>query len=239
MRNYDHLTRQLDIIPVKALGTPITIIGAGGIGSTTVFTLAKMGFANITVWDFDTVSVENMNNQSYRFKDIGMYKVQALADIVKEFTDIDLGFRAEKWEGQDLHGIVISAVDSMKVRKDIWSFVKNNPAVTWLIDPRMSAESALSFVMEPNSPKDQISYEKTLYSDEHANKISPEPCTARSTMYTTSLIGGYVAKHVKDIVTRSDYARVTQWNIGENILLNWSKSHAMKLNSEFSEGGNA
>ena len=213
-----HLTRQLDLIPLENLKTKITVIGCGAIGSFVVLSLAKMGFENIMVYDFDAVSVENMNCQWYRFEDIGKPKALALRDLVKDFTRLELEAIDGKYDGQKLEGIVISAVDSMAVRKMIWENVKDNGDVFWLIDPRMAAEYALSFVMDPNSTKDIESYEKTLYTDE---KAVEERCTAKATMYTAAMIAGYVAKHVKDLVTNNPYARVTHWNIATNNMQNW------------------
>lgn len=229
MQNVEHLTRQLDLIPLEALNQKIVIIGAGAIGSFVALNLAKMGFANLTVYDFDEVSVENMNCQWYRFSDIGKSKVSSLKDILKAFTNIEIVAINERFEEQELRGIVISAVDSMKVRSHIWSKVKGNFRVQWLIDPRMAAEYALSFVMDPNDAKDQVSYEKTLYSDENAVE---ERCTAKATMYTATMIAGYVAKHVKDLVTDNKYARVSHWDIQNNNLLNWGKSDGNGLSGQ-------
>lgn len=219
--NIDHLTRQLDIIPMAKLGTRITIVGCGAIGSFTALALAKMGFQNITVYDFDTVSVENMNCQWFRFSDIGQPKALALQSLIKDFTKTEIVALNEKYEEQRLEGIVVSAVDSMAVRARIWNNVKGNRRVSWFIDPRMAAEYALSFVMNPHDRADIESYEKTLYSDKNSVQ---EPCTAKSTMYTATMIAGYVAKHVKDLVTGADYARVTHWDIKTNDLQNWGKS---------------
>lgn len=217
----DHLTRQLDLIPMDCLNQRITVIGAGAIGSFVVLNLAKMGFQNITVYDFDEVSVENMNNQWYRFKDIGKPKVTSLQDLIKDFTGVSIGAITDKYVDQPLSGIVISSVDSMAVRQIIWNRCKDNPMVQWFIDPRMAAEYALSFVMDPNDQKDQISYEKTLYTDKDSVQ---ERCTNKGTMYTSTMIAGYVVKHVKDLVTKSPYARVTHWNIATNVLQNWPKN---------------
>ncbi len=220
MKNIEHLTRQLDLIPMEKLKMPITIIGAGAIGSFVALNLAKMGFEDLTVYDFDEVSVENMNCQWYRFKDIGKPKVVALRDLIVDFTEVKIHANPVRYEAQALKGIVISAVDSMAVRKMIWEKAKDNPDVIWFIDPRMAAEYALSFVMDPNNTKDINSYEKTLYTDENAVQ---ERCTAKATMYTATMIAGYVAKHVKDLVTEKSYARVTHWDIEKNNMLNWSK----------------
>lgn len=224
MKNVDHLTRQLELIPLDKLTEPITVIGAGAIGSFTVLSLAKMGFEDITVYDFDKVSVENMNCQWFRFDDIGKPKVLALADLIFAFTKTKIKIKNEKFECtqdqiKDLGKYVITAVDSMAIRKSIWGVCRDNAKVFWYIDPRMAAEYALCFVMNPNSTKDISSYEKTLYTDE---KAVAERCTAKATMYTATMISGYVAKAIKDLVTENKYARVTHWNIELNNLQNWT-----------------
>lgn len=217
----DHLTRQVDIIPMDSLRHKITIIGAGAIGSFTALALTKMGFTDVEVWDFDEVSVENMNCQWYRFGDIGKPKVNALQELVFDFTKIKIIPKQERYVDQELSGILITAVDSMAARKQIWERLKaGNYGVTWLIDPRMAAEYAMSFVINPWDEKDRETYEKVLYSDEESVN---ERCTAKATMYTSTMIAGYVAKHVKDLITDGKYARVTHWNIGTNVLQNWVK----------------
>lgn len=225
MKKFEHLTRQLDLIPLDKLTTPITVIGAGAIGSFVALALVKMGFENLTVFDFDDVSIENMNCQWYRFDDIGKPKVSALRELIYAFTRSNITSRHEKFIGAEqqvavLGEIVITAVDSMEVRKTIWAYCKDNGKVFWYIDPRMAAEYALSFVIDPNDTTDIKAYEKTLYTDENA--VS-ERCTAKATMYTATMIAGYVAKHVKDVVTGNKYARVTHWDIATNNLQNWSR----------------
>lgn len=219
MLTEEQLIRQKEIIPSGILDTPITVIGAGAIGSFAVLALAKMGFNRLHVWDFDEVSDANMNCQWFRIGDIGKPKVIALQELIRDFTGMLIEISDERFSEQSpVEGIVISSVDSMRVRREIWAAVKNNPEVRYLIDPRMAAEYALSFVMNPSDAKDIKAYETTLYSD--ANAVE-ERCTAKATMYTATMLAGYVAKHVKDILTGTPYARTTHWNIGTNVLQNW------------------
>lgn len=217
----EHLIRQSDIIPRHVLMQKIHIIGAGAIGSHTSVGLSKMGLTNQTVWDFDSVSVENMNCQGYRFKDIGRKKVEALKEIVKEYSGDDIEIRYERFEVQPLSGIVVCAVDSMAAREKIWEQVRGSYSVDYIIDPRMGAENAHLYVMKPSDSKDIVSYEKTLYSDSEA---SEDRCTAKSTMYCASLLSGLVCKAVKDIVVKEPYTRVSLWNIRENQLSQWKKT---------------
>lgn len=211
-----HLTRQSDLIPAAALRTKVHIIGAGAIGSFTALMLAKMGMEDITVYDFDTVSIENMNCQFFRFSDIGKPKVHALAEIVESFTNVKIKAEPLPWARglkADLRGIVISAADSMVVRRDLFEHCKGDFRTEWFIDSRMGAESALMYVMNPQKQIDQTAYESTLYTNEAAVQ---ERCTAKSTIYTANMLSGHVVKAVKNLITRQKYSRVTHWDIAAN-----------------------
>lgn len=211
-----HLARQLDLIPIDVLNEPITIIGAGAIGSFVTLALAKMGFENLTVYDFDKIEIENMNCQFYRKKDIGKFKVLALQDLVRDFSDVEITAKNEPYVDGFFPGIVIMAVDSMKVRNLIWENHKEISFHTKLIiDGRMGGESALIYAMQPLDEKDIKSYGKTLYTDENAME---ERCTAKATMYTVLGISGLICKIVKDYLTKSTpYSRITMWNIAQNV----------------------
>lgn len=210
----EHLTRQLDLIPMASLDYKITVIGAGAIGSWTVLALAKMGFWDITVFDDDTVTIENMNCQFFRFSDIGKSKALALQAMVKDFTGVEIEAFNQRYGGKNtFNGIVISAVDSMSVRRMIWEAHQLSPFTKVIIDPRMGAEDALMYSMRPNDKTDRETYRKSLYTDAQA---MPERCTAKSTIYTANMLSGLVCKAVKDIVTDKPYPRITHWSIAAN-----------------------
>lgn len=199
------------------MGVPINVIGVGGIGSFTVLALTKMGFHNIRVWDYDDVSVENLNAQFYRDKDIGRPKVDALRDIVYEFTGINISILYSKFNSKvdSLNGIVISSVDSMKSRMDIWVKCKGSICVRLFIDPRMGAEQAAIYAALPTNKEDRKRYEDSLHDDSEAEPI---PCTAKSTMYTPLFIAGQICKIIKDFLCRDDrdHVMTTLWDIENN-----------------------
>ena len=216
----EHLTRQLDLLPIAVLGEPIHIIGAGAIGGWTALALSKMGFGNLSVWDDDKVSIENMNCQFFRHKDVGRMKVDALAELVRDFSGIDIMAIPLRYTGTALPGIVITAVDSMEARKTIWdAHVGRAPRTRRIIDPRMGAESALLYVMDPMGDADKLSYAKTLYTDDNAVR---EPCTRKSTAYCALPLSGLVAAQVKSLVTGNPYSRITQWDIPKGGFQAWS-----------------
>jgi hypothetical protein len=212
------LTRQLDIIPLESLATPITVIGAGAVGSWVAKALARMGHKALTVMDFDTVDDVNLNSQGYKLSDIGKPKVEALALTILEETGIRIEAINAKYESGYFPGIVIAAVDSMAVRKAIWESHAGKSLVTQaIIDPRMGAENALLFVVNPLDPKDIENYPKGLYSDEDALR---EKCTAKATIYTAYLLSGLVVKAVKDLTTNAEKKlRRVEWDIAANDVL--------------------
>lgn len=212
----EYITRHLDLIPEAAYSTPITIIGAGAIGSFVTLSLAKMGYWNLHVYDFDTVEPENIGAQFFDTASIGKKKVIALAEMVWNFTGIKINAYDTKIESHHTidTNIVISAVDNMAVRKLIYE-ISN---CYWLIDPRMGAEYATMNTIEMSNSQQAKDYEKTLYSDGEAVQ---ERCTAKTTIYTVLLIAGQVVKVVKDITTSNEKLRIVSldWSIKQNAML--------------------
>jgi hypothetical protein len=217
---------------MEKLGIPITIIGAGSVGSFTAFTLAKAGFSNITVIDFDKVEIENMSSQLYRPCDIGKQKVVALKELIKMFCDTDIEVVDGRYDGKPLSGIVIMAVDSMEVRADIW---KAHAEIAFgtqlLIDPRMAAESSLCYAMNPLDPADCVSYAKTLYTDEQAVH---ERCTAKATGYCSLALSSHIVKVIKDFLCNEDhnYTRVMEWSLRNNMQICHPKIKPIALSAE-------
>lgn len=214
-----HLTRQLDLIPLKVLDTPINIIGAGAIGSFTALSLAKMGFHNITAIDFDRIDVENMNCQFFRHKDIGKFKVEALQELIKDFTELEINAINDQWSGKILDGITICAVDSMEVRKQVFE-TYNRKAFNSLavIDPRMGAESALLYSYSPLIPKELDEYEKTLYSDENAVQ---ERCTAKSSIYCALGLSSIVCTTVKQLLVENVKPKTIMYDLKSHDMITY------------------
>lgn len=207
----EHLTRQADVIDSAVLGTPITVVGAGAVGSFTVLSLAKMGFGNITVYDNDTVDIENMNCQFYRFEDIGKPKVEALADLVKNFTGVEIN-TVNELAPPTLRpaGILVAAVDNMATRSSLWETNSNNGRLQAFIDPRMAVEEIAIRTVVPLTTRAQ-QYPASLYSDDDAVK---ERCTAKATMYTSLLISGLVCNTVKRVLCNAEYPTTQLFAIG-------------------------
>lgn len=97
----------------------IAIAGAGGLGSNVALSLARIGVGFIKIIDFDVVEPSNLNRQQYYVKHIGMKKVYALKEILKEvnpFINIQsIDKKIEKENIQELFedvDIIVEAFDN-------------------------------------------------------------------------------------------------------------------------------
>lgn len=186
--------RQLDFVTPRDLAFPITIIGAGGIGSPTALLLAKMGCSNLRLIDFDLVEDHNFPNQMFRLEDLGRPKAEALAEIVRAFTGVEPQASVERYEDQALQGVVIVCVDNMATRQKVWQRVRLNIRVPLLIDARMGGEIAQVFALNPCLPQELRGYEELLHTDEESAEV---PCTAQAIIYNTFMIASVIGKIMK------------------------------------------
>ena len=212
--------RQSELVPEECLSTPITVIGAGAVGSWTTLALAKMGFESIEVWDFDKVDDVNMACQFFGVRDIGKPKVDALQSRVYDMTNVMLSTENKRYEGgQWFPGIVIAALDSMAVRKSLWEAHRETALTTRaFIDPRMGAEVAQLYSMRPMVTQDVEAYERSLYSDDQAVH---ERCTAKATTYCALMLSGLIAQTVKQVAAGQKYTRTATWSIRDGQLHAW------------------
>jgi hypothetical protein len=192
--------RQLDVLNQPRLAKlPITVIGAGAVGSFTVLALAKMGAERIVVWDDDDVEAHNLPNQWYRMADLGRPKVQALQMLVEEMTGVRIEIVQERFQGAPASEVTICAVDSMDVRLELWRSLHPRPAL--YVDARMGAEVGKVFCVGQFGSW----YEETLHSSADAYRA---PCTAKATMYCASglaaFIASAVAQYASDRPTRAE-----------------------------------
>jgi len=194
---------QSDLLNIDHLQAPITVVGAGAIGSFLVLSLAKMGCSNIKVYDHDTVEKHNISNQYYRLADTGAHKVHALREIVQEFCGVDIEVHAEKFENQSLDSVVlVSAVDSLKVRHEIFNHLKeNNQSVQLFVDGRMGGLVGQVFAVDVANPDSMAKYQEFLFPPEEAE---PERCTAKSTMFTVLSISGEMSGTIASYLGRGE-----------------------------------
>ena len=169
-----------------ALAKPVTIIGAGAVGSHIASQLCRIGVTDMTVYDPDSVDSHNIPPSLYGLSDFGAYKVDALEAILLRDTGVVIKKERRKYEGEKLRGAVVCSVDNMETRQLIWRSVQNNPFVDILIDTRIAWEFWQVFTVKPCKPVDRAFYEPFLsYSSEEAARQS---CGTHGIIYVSSAV---------------------------------------------------
>jgi molybdopterin/thiamine biosynthesis adenylyltransferase len=201
----DRYRGQRDVVDIERLQAPITIIGAGAIGSLVTMSLAKMGCGDITVYDDDTIEMHNLSNQFYREEDLERPKVEALKRIITSFCGIDITPVNKRFEGEDLETyVLVSAVDSMQVRHDLFKFLRETPLKPKLfVDGRMGALFGHTFFIDTENEERMQQYqEEFLFPPEEAE---PLPCTEKSTMFTALGIAAQMSGVITSFMGREGY----------------------------------
>ena len=190
--------RQLDFVTPSDFTFDISLIGAGGLGSPIALALVKMGCPRIAVFDADRVEPHNLPNQLYRLDDIGSAKVEALARLLREFAPAEVSTFDEMVVDRSFSGVVISAVDNMAARKEIWHrCIRYKANIPMYLDARMGGEIGRLLTVTPTNPLSVEAYEATLFGDDEG---VDDPCTAQSTIYATFGIAALVGNQVKRFV---------------------------------------
>jgi hypothetical protein len=207
--------RQSGLVDSAILDNQICLIGAGGIGSFTALALAKMGFNRVRVWDYDMVEEHNLPNQFYPLEAIGSAKTEALRKMIAGFTGVDIEVCGSYPDNNRVSGVVISAVDSMDMRKVIYDSVKRDTSIKAFIDGRMGGNQLEVYTVRADVVQDKKAYVKKLWSDEEATQL---PCTQRATMYLVLNIASWITNQVRLVLSDKPYYRSIVMDL-ENMLL--------------------
>jgi len=157
-----------------------------------------MGCSDITVWDGDFLEEVNIPNQLCMLSMIGKSKVEALAQLVYQLSQIKIKQINKRYIGQNLEGAVLITADNMTARQKVWKRAKLNPKIPLLIDARMAAEFARIYSIHPTNIEEAEFYQQNLYRSEEVEHL---PCSARSIIYCPMVVAGYIALLVKKHAT--------------------------------------
>lgn len=160
---------------------PVIIYGAGSIGSHTAVALAKTGFKDITVYDYDEVEPGNVPAQMFRIEDADnkKKKTDALKEIVRSFTGLELNTRFMKIEEDFMPNVAIGvvhvlALDNIETRKLIYQRLVGFPV--YLIDGRIGSFNYELWNVKMNGDKRFIdAYEQSL-EGEFVELVCGEKC---------------------------------------------------------------
>jgi len=154
----------------------IHLIGAGGIGTHVLLALIELGAKTIHVWDDDLVERHNRPSQFvYTPDDVGSPKVQGMQRFVERqgYSTTVIPHQVRVDATTSLNGIVVSGVDSMASRKEIWKAILGSRGfVPVYIDGRIEDEHVHLMNVDPLDPIQVKQYEKTLFDDGSASALS-------------------------------------------------------------------
>lgn len=188
-------TRQRAWFDPSTTNAAATIVGCGGIGSFAAFALAKLGVQTLKLVDFDTVSEHNIPNQLFEPAQLGELKVSALAENISSATGIHpTAIDAPLQDGIPRSPIVVSALDSMTARAELWKQIRYKLDVKLFLDGRLGGEHVVLYSVNPSNPTDIAGYEATLHSDADGKDL---PCTARSIIDVGFAVGSLITRAVR------------------------------------------
>jgi hypothetical protein len=188
----DRDLRQRALVPPERLAAcHALVIGVGAIGRQAALQLAALGMPRLTLFDDDTVNVENLAPQGYWPEHLGMAKVEATAALCRRaLPEMAITPREERFKrstARTLAGsqrlVVFACVDEISTRRLIWESIRHRANL--FLDGRMSAEVVR--VLAVDAPLTDDYYASTLFDAEHAYAGA---CTAKSTIYSASIAAG-------------------------------------------------
>jgi len=225
MANKLNLSRQTKIVPYDKINEyTFKVFGVGSIGSKFVRELAKSGAINIEVFDMDIVEEENIAAQAYDFEHIGKNKVDALAEIVKKGSGIDLitvhgTVTKETKITPEANTIYCCFFDSFEGRQLIFDKIKTFPTI--FIDGRIGGYNKRHYLVDCSIKEDVKEYDKTL----KTTAESELACGEKANAAINSIIAGEIIMNLITFILKKDYI---QTHIGSVMAPN-SNINVLKL----------
>lgn len=116
----------------KLAEAQLTICGLGAIGSNLAESLARQGFKNFFLIDFDRIEEHNIGTQSYFLDELGMLKALALSNHLYRISKTIPNYSTMKLDEANVKrllsesGIVIDSFDESESRKVVTEFCLKN-----------------------------------------------------------------------------------------------------------------
>ena len=169
----------------------VVLVGLGSVGQGVGLSLLANGY-DVVGFDFDEVDVNNVIPQGYSQHQIGMLKTLAFDENANAFIGTNPVVFGTKYNGMTAE-VMISAVDSMSARKEIFDAFVNSDAKLF-IDARMNPVQFQVFCVN----KDNIErYKSYLYND---SEVPEQSCSFKASRHTCQTIHGIITSIVTNYV---------------------------------------
>lgn len=176
----------------------VIIAGQGGIGSWATMIMSRMHPKQLFIYDDDEVETVNLAGQLYSKSMVNKKKVDAMANLVKDFSDYNAIMAiAQKWTEETQPGdIMICGFDNMKARKAFFhSWLRHvlghpHPEKCLFIDGRLAFTDMQVFCITGDDTYNIKRYnDEYLFDDKDADVTV---CSMKQTTYCACMIGGLI-----------------------------------------------
>ena len=195
-----------------------TIIGQGATGSRITAQLARMGVTRFVLYDADVVEPHNLPNQAFDTRHVGMNKVDAMAQLLKEFNpDIQVEAHNEFFDSNteiNDFGPVVLATDTMSSRREIMEVCNQNVMVDNVFETRLGFHHGELSIIDTANASAVNSWLATLRSDE---EIPEGPCNQRTCTTLVDLISAFTVHQLCEKYHAQ--AEDTQWKYDKRTLI--------------------
>jgi molybdopterin/thiamine biosynthesis adenylyltransferase len=185
----------------------LNIIGVGATGSWVGLIAAKMGWHNFQIWDLDVVESHNLPNQIYSAKHIGMKKVDAFEEVLKDFNpQVKVTKHARFFTTEedatnfDFGAYVFIGVDSLAARKNIIDSIAGNPMVEMCAETQMGFNHAIANYFLPSDFSTLSEYKNMLKDD---SEVQESACNERIITTLTSIVASTVVHQICSFAAKS------------------------------------
>lgn len=177
----------------------VMVLGQGGIGSWTALLLSRIG-CTLHLFDMDRYEVHNMTGQIVKHNAVGMYKVDAMSDVIAEFSpNCEMHVYPIRYDEDSFsNDIMICGFDNMAARKAAFQNWKKHISGLpegvrqncFFQDGRLLAEQLQIFSIPGNDDERIATYEKDWLFDD--KEVEEAECTFKQTSHCAAMIASHM-----------------------------------------------
>lgn len=176
----------------------IVLVGLGAVGQGVGLSLLANGY-EVHAYDNDTVNLHNCIPQGYSLDQVGLNKTTAFLQNAMNFIGIQPVLYTKLYD--DFTGeVMISAVDNMVGRKQIFDAFLNDEDSKLFVDTRMIPSQFQVYCITKDEEKIKL-YQNSLFDDKD---IPEQACSFKSSRHTNQIIHGYITSMVCNYVVNRE-----------------------------------
>lgn len=169
----------------------IAVIGCGAIGRAVASMAARLGPKKVILVDDDTIDTHNIPAQNWRKSQVGMPKVEALAqEILDQTDDVEVVALKSRWTARPFITTKVdyiwATVDDIEIRKSIFDFHRDR--VDGFFDIRIGPAVAQMFFVDTSAEDNGGWYEKTLFPASEAHR---DGCVQPMSNFVAGIAAGH------------------------------------------------